>query len=91
MGGVFLKTGRKLEPGTICKLNILLGHFKHELPILAEAVVIRSIEQGIALKFNDVKLETLPTMQNFIIEHADDPEQVQLEYSSGGGYIFNPQ
>ncbi len=88
MSGIFLNSDRSLEAGTECQLTILFGHFKHELPIIAEAVVVRSMPGGIALRFKEVKLETLPSMQGLIIDHADDPELAKVECSSGGGYIF---
>ncbi len=90
MSGMFLHTDHRLEAGSKCQVSILLGHFKHELPILADAVVVRSIENGIALRFESVRLESFTSMQDVIVEHAEDPAQAALECSSHGGFIFTP-
>ncbi len=91
MGGVFVHSDQALKPGTICQINMLLGHFKHELPLVAGAIVIRSVKEGIALRFEDVKLQSIPVMQDVIVDHAEDPEQAAMEFSSHGGWIFSPE
>ncbi|NWF37458.1 PilZ domain-containing protein [Mariprofundus sp. KV] len=90
MNGTFLKTNLKLEAGTRCTVSILLGHFQHELPIEAEAVVVRATAMGLALRFESVKIDSTPRLQTLIVDHAEDPKQVQLEFSQQGGFIFNP-
>jgi len=90
MGGMFIHSDKMLKAGSRCQVNMLLGHFKHELPIIADAIVIRTIKDGIALRFESVKLESIPGMQNIIVKHADDPEQAAMEFSSHGGWIFSP-
>lgn len=91
MGGMFLHTDKKLTAGTRCQIKILLGHFKHELPIGADGIIVRTIEDGIALKFSSVKIETAPELQSLIVFNSDDPEQAAVEFSKHGGWIFNPE
>ena len=91
MGGMFVRADEILAPGTRCQITILLGHFKHELPIGADGVVIRSNEDGIALKFGSVKIETAPELQSLIVFNADDPHEAAVEFSKHGGWIFNPE
>ncbi|MDQ6969099.1 MAG: PilZ domain-containing protein [Mariprofundus sp.] len=90
MSGIFVHTDQTLAPNSQCQVSILLGHYQHELPILADAVVVRSIDDGIALCFKSVKLESFTSMQHVIVEHADDPKQAAVECSSHGGFIFTP-
>ncbi|MFQ5345802.1 MAG: PilZ domain-containing protein [Mariprofundus sp.] len=90
MGGMFIHTDTVLEVGARCKVSLLLGHFKHELPMIADAVVVRGFKEGIALKFNSIQLENVASLQHVIVDHADDPEQAELEFSSHGGWIFSP-
>lgn len=90
MGGVFIHSAQVLKAGSRCQVNMLLGHFKHELPIIADAIVIRTLENGIALRFESVKLESIPSMQNVIVDHAEDPDQAAMEFSTHGGWIFTP-
>jgi len=90
MGGVFLHTERKFAVGRACKVGLLLGHIKHELPLLADAKVVRLLEHGIALKFNSINVENIEPLQDVIVDHAADPEQAQVEFSKTGGWVFNP-
>jgi len=90
MNGTFLKSELKLDAGTHCKVSILLGHFQHELPIEAEAIVVRATAMGLALRFVSVKIDSTPRLQNLIVDNAEDPEQAQVEFSQQGGWIFNP-
>jgi len=90
MSGIFMHTDKKLAAGSKCQVSILLGHFKHELPILADAVVVRSIKGGIALRFESIRLESFGGMQGLIVDHAENTEQAEMEFSSLGGFIFNP-
>lgn len=90
MSGILLRTEQSLESESKCQISILLGHFKHELPILADAVVVRSMDDGIALRFEAVKLESFTSMQHVIVENADNPKQAAVECSSHGGFIFTP-
>jgi len=91
MGGVFVHSDLLLKAGSCCHISMLLGHFKHELPIIADAIVIRTIDAGIALRFESVKLESIPGMQNIIVDHAEDPDQAAMEFSTHGGWIFTPE
>ncbi|MDQ6996699.1 MAG: PilZ domain-containing protein [Mariprofundus sp.] len=91
MGGVFIHSDQQLKDGSRCQLNMLLGHVNHELPIIADAIVIRSSESGIALRFEAVNLESISGMQNIIVEHAEDPDQATMEFSAHGGWIFSPK
>jgi len=91
MGGVFVRSDQLLKAGSRCQVNMLLGHVKHELPIIADAVVIRATDAGIALRFESVRLESIPNMQHVIVEHAEDPDQAVVEFSSRGGWIYSPE
>jgi len=91
MGGMFIHTDKVLKAGSQCQISLLLGHFKHELPIIADAVVVRVFEEGIALRFKSIQLESIASMQHVIVDHSDDPDQAELEFSSHGGWIFSPE
>jgi len=91
MGGMFIHSDKVLKADSRCQINMLLGHFKHELPIVADAIVIRTVHDGTALRFESVHLESIPSIQNIITEHADDPEQTVMEFSSHGGWVFSPE
>ena len=91
MGGMFVHTDKKLVPGIRCQVQILLGHFQHELPIGTEGTIIRSVNDGIAIKFSSVKIDAAAELQSLIIINSNDPEQAAVEFSKHGGWIFNPE
>ena len=91
MGGMFVHSDTDLKADTRCQISMLLGHVQHELPILADAVVVRSVGDGIALRFESIQLESIASMQHAIVDHADDPDQTELEFSTHGGWIFSPK
>ena len=90
MSGIFVHTDQKLAVGTSCQVKILLGHFRHEMPIGAAGSVVRCHDGGIAIKFDEVKIDTAQELQNLIAFNADDPERTIVEFSQQGGWIFNP-
>ncbi len=91
MGGVFVHSEHVLKAGSHCQVHILLGHVEHELPIIADAIVIRAMDAGMALRFEAVKLDSISDMQHVIVEHAEDPDQAAVELSSHGGWVFTPE
>ncbi|PIP01738.1 MAG: PilZ domain-containing protein [Zetaproteobacteria bacterium CG12_big_fil_rev_8_21_14_0_65_54_13] len=90
MSGVFVRGITSLAMGSKCQICILFGHFKHELPIIAEGTVVRTDNDGVALRFSDVRVDSAPKLEELIVDHADNPEEAHLEISSHGGWIFTP-
>ncbi|MDQ6992705.1 MAG: PilZ domain-containing protein [Mariprofundus sp.] len=91
MSGIFVRCGELiLDAGCQCQISILFGHFKHELPMIVQGSVTRSNEKGIAIKFHTIQLESATNLKHLITMNAQDPEQIELEYSRHGGWIFTP-
>jgi len=90
MSGIFVHADKKLAVGTRCQVKILLGHFRHEMPIGAAGSVVRCHDGGIAIKFDEVKIDTAQELQNLIAFNSEDPERTIVEFSQHGGWIFNP-
>lgn len=90
MGGIFVHADEEIAAGSRCQVKILLGHFRHEMPIGADGTVIRCADGGIAIKFETVKIDTAQELQNLIAFNAEDPEKTIVEFSQHGGWIFNP-
>jgi len=91
MNGARLQAEQRLPLGSRAELTMLIGQLNQELPLRATAVVVRGDEACIAVKFERVALDSLPTIQHVIIEHAEDPDQAEMEISSHGGWIFTPE
>ena len=79
--GIMVKAVETLEIGQKCHIRILLGHYKHELPIVAQGSVIRAQGEYFAIKFNTVGFESNESLENLILTHSDDPAQSLSEFS----------
>ncbi len=84
LGGAFMSTsGSSLPEGTSCILEIDLIGRASLLRIQIEAEVIRSDEDGMAVKFTKVDLDSLVHLRHLIAVHAQDPKAVDQEYDQG--------
>ncbi len=80
MNGILVQTSQSLPMGYQCQVEILIGHYMHELPLCAEGVVIRAIENKMAICFNAIGIETSEEFESLILFHSDDPEQCLQEF-----------
>ena len=84
LGGAFLFTsGTSLAAGTSCVLGIDLIGRASLLRIQVEAEVIRADDEGIAVKFTKIDLDSLVHLRHLIAVHAQDPKAVDVEYDKG--------
>ena len=90
MSGMFIGTSMRPELAARCHVSILLGHFKHELPIEAEAQVVRVTDAGVALRFTQLYLDRLPALKSLIVDHSENPEEAKVEFTRSGGWVFTP-
>ncbi len=84
LGGVFVFTeGTSLSESTSCLLEIDLIGPASLLRIQVEAEVVRVDEEGMAMKFTKIDLDSLVHLRHLIRVHAEDPETVDVEYDEG--------
>ncbi len=81
LGGAFVFTsGTSLPGSTSCVLEIDLIGRASLLRIQVEAEVIRADEEGMAVKFTKIDLDSLVHLRHLIAVHAQDPKAVDVEY-----------
>jgi hypothetical protein len=81
LGGAFVSTsGTSLPAGTSCILEIDLIGRASLLRIQIEGEVVRSDEEGMAVKFTKIDLDSLVHLRHLIAVHAQDPKAVDVEY-----------
>jgi hypothetical protein len=81
LGGAFVFTsGPSLPEGTSCILEIDLVGRATLLRIQIEGEVVRSDEEGMAVKFTKIDLDSLVHLRHLIAVHARDPKTVDVEY-----------
>lgn len=84
LGGAFVVTeGTSLPESTSCVLEIDLIGPASLLRIQVEAEVVRVDEEGMAVKFTKIDLDSLVHLRHLIRVHAQDPETVDAEYDEG--------
>jgi len=80
MNGILVQSSQSLPMGCQCRVEILIGHYMHELPLCAEGVVIRAFENKMAICFNAIGIETSEEFESMILFHSDNPEQCLQEF-----------
>jgi len=80
MNGILVQADRLLAMGCQCKVEMLIGHYMHELPLCAEGVVIRVAEDKMAICFNAIAIEASEEFESLILFHSNDPEQCLQEF-----------
>jgi hypothetical protein len=84
LGGAFVFTsGTSLPESTSCVLEIDLIGRASLLRIQVEAEVVRADEDGMAVKFTKIDLDSLVHLRHLIVVHAQDPSAVDVEYDEG--------
>jgi len=80
MNGILVQTSQLLPMGSQCQVEILIGHYMHELPLCAEGIVIRATDNKVAICFNTIGIETSEEFESLILFHSDNPEQCLQEF-----------
>ena len=80
LNGAFVPCTGRLPVGTNCKVELILDG--QDIRLMAEAVVSREDERGIAVEFKGIPLDDLEHLRNLIRYNADDPNQVEEEFDS---------
>lgn len=78
--GAFLITEQVIQSGKEVTIKISLIGDNSDLTITANASVIRSDNEGIALHFIDMSLDSFILLKNIITYNSDNPEQVMEDF-----------
>lgn len=83
--GMWFPTDMPLAEGTPCRVTIHLSEF---IKIRADAVVVRSQSDGLAVKFLELlDLESYGHLRNLILYNSTDTETVEQEFEK---HLFSP-
>jgi c-di-GMP-binding flagellar brake protein YcgR len=83
LGGAFLFTSEtSLPANTSCILEIDLIGRASLLRIQIEAEVVRVDEEGMAVRFTKIDLDSLVHLRHLIRVHAQDPRAMDAEYDT---------
>jgi len=85
VGGCLLPIAVNISPGTPCQLNILLEGTSEDLHVRVGGEVIRSTQEGVAVRFLSIEPESLYHLQNIILYNAPDADTIEHEISRHPG------
>ncbi len=81
LGGIFVLVEEPLAVETACSVTIKLEGPSSLLRIGLEGEVVRVEEDGMAIKFTKIDLDSLVHLRHIIKIHTKDPEAVDEEFS----------
>lgn len=80
--GIFVKTQQKIPDGTPCDLEILLTGSSTRLALAIKGTISRQEENGLAIGFDSMDLDSYMHLKNIILYNVSDPEEVEKEMLS---------
>jgi len=81
LGGAFVEVNEHLPEGEPCVLSVDLIGPASLLRIHVDGYVVRVKDDGMALKFTKIELDSLNHLRHLIKVHAMDPEVVDSEFT----------
>ncbi len=81
MTGIFIYTDQHLEPGAACQITIRLLGASSDLRLTAEGRVVRVTDDGLAVEFTSLDLDSYVHLRNLIVYNAEDPDGILEEVS----------
>ena len=82
MKGMFVETQVKIPEGTPCDLEILLTGSSTRLALTIKGTITRQEEDGLAIGFESIDLDSFIHLKNIILYNVTDPEEVEKEMLS---------
>jgi hypothetical protein len=73
------------EPGTMCRVSIILKASDHRLAIVASGNIIRSEHGSIAVEFTELDLDSYNHLRLLILNNTEDPERAEQEFHTHWG------
>lgn len=83
--GLLLACADTLPEGSECHVRILLGDSAAPLLIEAKGKVVRNLDEGIAVEFTGVDLDSYGHLKNLVSMNVADIEQAESEFRSHVG------
>ena len=82
LGGAYILVEKPLDEGTLCILSIDLIGPRSLLRVEIEGEVIRVEDQGMAVKFTRIDVDSFVHLRHLIKVHSQDPDTIDTEFES---------
>ena len=80
MSGMFLATTTTIERDSPLEISIILSGSSSSLSIKLKGKLVRQTEEGIAVEFLEMDLDSFIHLRNIVAQNSDDPDSVHQEY-----------
>ena len=77
--GMFLKTEKKIPPGTPCKIEILLTGTSARFSLNTRGVITRQDADGMGVEFKSMNLDSYSHLKNIVMYNESDSGNVEKE------------
>jgi hypothetical protein len=81
-GGMLLKTDENLPLNEIVDISIFLYGSSSNLSLNMTGKIVRNTDEGIAIKFSELDLDSFIHLRNIVSRNALDDEKVMQEFKS---------
>ncbi len=87
--GIQVGAQHGLEVGQKCRIHIQFGHLNDELPIVADGIIVRTLDDCFAIQFETVGFESHEELESMILAHSHDQKQCLKEFTKES-FFFDP-
>ncbi len=94
--GAYLLTNEPFPDGTECAIDLLLEGSSSKLTLHIKGKVVRSDNDGMAVNFTDMDVDSLIHLKNILYYNSGDPDRIdaelagpRLSVSKPESYFFN--
>lgn len=91
MHGVFVLTDDVLPEDTKCNITLELAGSANDVKLSLVGTVIRNNDNGMAIEFDEIDLDSFEHLQHIVLLNADDPEAVRNEFDKHVGLKKKPE
>lgn len=86
MSGLYLPLSSSTpDPGTSCRVVIILKAFDNRLSIEATGKIIRSNPGSLAVEFTGLDIDSYTHLRQLILNNTEDPEKAEQEFIAHWG------
>jgi len=80
--GLYVEGLSNLPPGAPCRVRLPLLGVPGTATIQADARIVRSEANGIAVEFTGMDLDSFEHLRNLVLYNAPDPAQIESEFEN---------
>ncbi len=86
LNGIFIITKKRLPLNTVCDLTITLNSQVANLVLRLKATIMRETEDGFAVSFQEMDIETYQHLKNIVLYNSQDPESFLKQCQERPGF-----